>query len=667
MATGAVTPLVEQTAKDTLVQGVKALETHSGGALLRSLGSWGSELDKLLNKFEPFRDGNKSFARESVNKIFKEVPEAQHQNLENAVLGKPHNLDPAYLQHAKKLETLKNTIETKAAQSGQKVLVSKKRVPFILNQNGPYVHHEDIMTPNSNIRKQAIQEIMQRNGPRMTASNAAKLLDSTVSLQRGRNGVSHIAFPSERIEAGRLPVAQRWSKYAESAAGKISENVFFGAKDQNLQGIVSAIHTDQGHVSANTAADFLDVYMREANSGAWRRGTGVKLRSAYRPTTETETMIRKFSGYLLTSRLAIPHATQVVNSMLNEGFINTLSGIRERITNYDQWRDLVVNSGALEEELHRNNEVVLKGGQGWFEKFFHQPGFHWERARFIEVAALSSQREIEMASDRVLSNPNSSWHNLMFGGREGAEATLKRLGIDPIEVTRNNGLTEQMRKTAMYNAAKNAMFFRSPLLTPPLRDAGPFRRMSYMYSHYHFNMFRILKDGFKNSFKEGGVSGLTGYVAKLGTLLPAAGFLLQTVENGIYRKNLDNRDISPTGIDPVDMYLNALAHASAFGIIYSINRANKQSLLTNLVTGPIPSVAINTGGDVIKAIDGSPTYTGEKKHDFRPVERDILKRIPVIGPTLAGTLIPYEDKPASLKRTTRHKKPSGAGYVFTNE
>lgn len=667
MAGPVVTPIVEQGVKEAVVQGIKALGTHSGDALLRSLGQYGEELANLFKKFEPFRDGNRSFARESFNKGFGKIPEQLHPEVDNFILGKPHTLPPQYHADAQELLKLKNTIETKANQSGQRVVVgSKRRVPFMIHPNGPYVHSEDVLKPNHPTRTAAIQELAQRHN--IPTREASKMLDSIVRPETGRNGVSHISFPADKVEAGRLPIAQRWSKWAESAANRISENVFFGSKDQNLQGIVSAVYHTKGQVSANKVADFLDVALRESNSGAWRRGTGASIKSAYHPpegfTGQVEKLVRKFSGYLLTSRLAIPHATQLANSMLNEGFVNTLSGLRERITNYDAWRDLVVHSGALEEELHRNNENVIKGGQGLFSKLFHQPGFHWERARFIEVSALSSQREIEMASEKFLGKQSTAWDNLMHGGQQGAESTLKRLGIDPVELKKTGVLTDEMRKTAMYNSAKQAMFFRTPTLTPPLRDAGPFRRISYMYSHYHFNMFRILKNGFKNAYIEHGLAGLSAQIVKFGTILPAAGFLLQTVENGLYRKNLTETDLKPTGNEPVDMYLNALAHASAFGIIYSINRANKQSLLTNTVVGPIPSVAINTGQDILKAIQGSPTYTGENKHDMRPVERDLLKRIPVIGPTLSGTLVPYDEKKEPTKRPTRHKKPSGAGWKF---
>lgn len=660
MGGGAIVPALEESAGKAFVQGVKELETHSGDALLRSLGTWGVKLADLTKSFEQFRDGNKSFARESMRKIFSEVPEQYHTELENHALGKPNTLPQQYAPQGQRLATLKDTIERKADQSGQRVVVNKRRVPFMLHKDGPFIHDEDVMTPNHPTRRAAIQEVMQRHN--INSTQASKLLDNTVLAERGRNGVSHISMPQDTIHTGRLPVQHRWSKWAESAAGRISENIYFGNKDQNLQGIVAAIYHDKGQVSANTAADFLDVLTRESHSGAWRRGTGAKLQSAYRPTTDTERLVRKFSGYLLTSRLAIPHATQIINSMLNEGFINTLSGIRERVLNYGAWRDLVVHSGALEEELHRNNELALKGGESLFQKLFHQPGFHWERARFIEVAALASQREVEMAASKLLGG--GAWDNLMTGGRSGAEATLKRLGIDPAEVQRVGGLTPEMRKTAMYNSAKQAMFFRSPTLTPPLRDAGPFRRISYMYSHYHFNMFRIIKNGLRDSYREGGIAGASAYATKLATLLPAAGYLLQVVENGLYRRDLTHRDISPTGIDPVDNYLNALAHASAFGIIYSINRANKGNMLSNLVTGPIPSMMISTGEDILKAVTGSPTYTGEKKHDVRPVERDVLRRIPIVGPTVSGTVLPYDEKHPATRRPIRHTKPSGAGWKF---
>ena len=38
---GGAVPIVEQGLKDTLIQGAKALEFHSGDAPLRSLGDWG--------------------------------------------------------------------------------------------------------------------------------------------------------------------------------------------------------------------------------------------------------------------------------------------------------------------------------------------------------------------------------------------------------------------------------------------------------------------------------------------------------------------------------------------------------------------------------------------------------------------------------------------------
>lgn len=652
MGTPAIAPIVEEAGGKALTEWVKGWFTHSGEAQLRSLGKHGEFTADLLKKYEQYRDSNKSYIRNQVDQVFKSVPEQHHQDLENAILQKPHALPQQYLPQAQKLDQLKNTIETKSRQTGTTVLIRGKRVPFMLHPEGPYVHHPDILKPNSVIRKQATQEVSLKLG--VKPNEATKIIDNTVRIQNGRNGVSHISFPSIRIESGRLPVAQRWSEWSSKAAERVSQNVFFGAHDQQLQGIIEAVRQSEGTVSANTLADFFDVYMKETNVGAWRRDTGVPQRSAYTPTQQAERVLHKVTGYVMTSRIALPHSTQLINTILNEGLRNTLAGIGERLTNWSSVRDLVVNSGAMEEELSRVQRQVIQGKPGWFEKFFHQPGFNWIRARQVEISALAGKHEAIEASQRFLQ------------GDKGAELTLKRLGIDTQELSRTKVLSETMKQQAAYNAGKQAIFFRTPLNTPFKREAGPLGRMSFTYSHFHFNMFRTIKNSLKNEYTEHGLSGVASWMAKIGILFPIAGELVQLAENGLYRrKELTQTDIHPTDNEYVDQYFNALAHASAFGIIYSINRANKQQMVTNTVVGPVAGTGINVVTDITKAINGSPTSTGGTKHDWRPVERDILRHIPVVGPTLSGTLVPYEDKPVSVPhRSTRHKKAVEEGNIF---
>lgn len=646
-----VVNIVEQGFKDKASEWLSNWFTKSGEKYLRSVGQ--DYTADYLKKFEQFNAGNKSFIRESIDRAFKSVPEQHHEELEKAVLGKPNALPQQYMPQAQTILHLKNTVESKAQQAGIKIIANGRRVPLMMHPDGPYAHNPAIVEANSPIRKAAIQEVAQAQN--IGSAEAAMYLDTVIRPQYGKNGVSHISWPQDFIEAGRLPIAQRWSKWGEEAASKISHNVFFGAQDQNLRAIVEGVYKTKGQVSADNVADFFDVYFKETSQGAWRKGTGVKAKSGYTGTQEAEKLLHRATGYIMTSRIALPHATQIVNTVLNEGLLNTVASIRDRITSWPQLRDFVVSSGAMEEELHRVAEQAIRGDKSLFERLFHQPGFNWIRARQVEITALAGRHQAIDAAQKFLQ------------GDLRAGNTLQRLGIDTAELKRTGSLSPEMEKQAMYNAGNQAIFYRTPLNTPFQRESGPLSRLIFTYSHYHFNMFRTIKNAALNSYREGGIKGVAAFTAKLGILFPVAGALIQMAENGLYRRDIGEQDTQLTGgvVPALDMYFNALAHASAFGVLYSINRANKQQMITSMVTGPVVSLAINVGTDVAKAIIGTSTRTGGTKHDWRPVERDVLNRIPVIGPTLGGVLVPREEKPITVpRRPTRFKKYEEEGNIF---
>jgi hypothetical protein len=630
---GVAQPVVQITEEELgtkISQGFRNMFTTSGDKFLRSLGQHGEFLADHLKSFESFKGRNMSTSRETVNKIFKEVPEQYHAELEKAVLKKPNQLPAQYTAQAQRLDHVQSVITQKAQQAGVTTNIGGNSLPLVMHPDGPFAHHPDILKPGTATRKAAITEVM--NMFNTNSKEAAKQLDKIIRPQYGRNGAAHISFPfnNQTIQAGRLPAAQRWGRWAEATADKVSQSVFFGVDDIHLKDIVESIYRTKGAVSSNNVTDFLNLYQ---HNPAYERNFGVPksgLESA-------ENLLRKASGYVMTSRIAIPHATQIINIFQNEGVRNTLAGIYDRVTNWKQLETLVMESGALEEELHREFTQHIRGEQSLFEKMFHQPGFSQLRKWQASVAAIAGKHEVESASKEFLA------------GSKGAEATLKRLGVDTVELQRTGVLSDNMRKDAMYNAAKQTVFFRTPLNTPFKREETAFARTVFMYSHYHFNMLRTIKNSFVNSWQEEGYIGVAKAALKLGTLFPIAGGLVVATENGLYRRKLDTRDINPTGNAVTDTYLNALAHASAFGIIYSINRASRKNMITGLATGPWISTSINVGTDAADAIlgrkaKGRAGKYGQKTHDFKPIGRDVLRHIPVIGPTLSGTLIPYEEK-----------------------
>lgn len=635
MGAGGVLPIIEEGTSTELKQGFQNLFTHGGEAFLRSLGQHGEFLAEHLKGFEAFKARNTSTARETVSGIFKEVPAQHHQDLENAVLKKPNNLPVQYTQQAQKLDRVQNVITSKSQQAGITTNIGGQNIPIVLHPEGPYAHHPDILKANTPTRKAAISEVMLMHN--LGAVEAGKKLNEIVTPQFGRNGASHISFPynSQLINSGRLPIAQRWSRWAEASADKVAQNTFFGVDDVHLKAITDTILRTKGAVSANNVMDFLNVYQ---HNPAYERTFGLPKAGV----DGAESLLRKVSGYIMTSRIALPHATQINNSILNEGFRKTLAGIWDRTTNWKQYNTLVMESGAMEEELHREFQSQVQGEKSWFEKAFHQPGFDQIRKWQASVAAIAGKHEMESAAKEFLAGTGHK-------AGQGAEATLQRLGVDTVELKRVGNVTDEMRKTAMYNAAKQTVFFRTPLNTPYLREKTALGRMAFMYSHYHFNMIRNIKNAFKDSWQEQGYLGLVKTAAKLGTLFPIAGGLIVALENGMYRRPLNTRDINPTGNPVADTYLNAMAHASAFGILYSINRASKRSLIENLVVGPWAATTISTGVDATDAIMGHQAKGragkyGQKTHDYKPIGRDVLRHIPVLGPTISGTLLPYKEK-----------------------
>jgi len=54
------------------------------------------------------------------------------------------------------------------------------------------------------------------------------------------------------------------------------------------------------------------------------RVEGLKHQPAYKAANEAEKIVNKISSYIFTSRIAIPHATQWVNNVLNTSHMKTV-------------------------------------------------------------------------------------------------------------------------------------------------------------------------------------------------------------------------------------------------------------------------------------------------------------------------------------------------------
>lgn len=617
----AITHAVEEGLGTSTSQAFKNWISTSGRTFLKELGGAGEFLASHLDQFEAYAAGTRSRTRQVVEQV---------------------HTDP------QKLQTLQNSLITKLQQSGtpiNKAIVSQ-----------PFVYHPDLAVPNHPLRRQAIVEIRNKSG--FTQGQAEDTINKLLTDQNTRDAAMNMLDPVFPLQTGLLPTKERYIKWGDAASKKVAENLYFGPQDSNLAAIVHTIKNQKGRVSASNVADMLDIYLHNTMPGAYRV-EGLKHQAAYRPANEAEKIINKLSSYIFTSRIAIPHATQWVNTILNSGVKSSLEGVLELISNKTAAKDFVLQSGALDEELRRELEVGIRGGESWFKKLVHQPGFNWIRKQELIFSAVTGKHEALDAAQHLIKNPAS----------KDAATVLGKLGIDANDVIRSGGLTPDMERTAAYFAANRDMYFRGSQNVPFKWNGTPMSRMLNMYKPFAFNMTRMIKDTLYKDLERGGVNtknlktivstmtpqatwNITKTLAVLGTLFPAVGELIVLAENqALGRQDQPLETDTPFPQDwknnheLLDQYINAMAHVSAFGIVYSMFRSAKRRMIGNFFLGPVVSSSFDFLGDILKGTIGSPTGPyGETEHDFMPAVRDVTRKVPLIGPGLTRRVLPEKKK-----------------------
>jgi len=601
-----IAPAVEEGTGTALKGLVEDWFTTSGRAALKKLGPPGEFLASHLDHYEAYKAGASSRSKQAVEQI---------------------HTDPV------KLQTFKNGMVLKLQQSGTQVQASVAH---------PHVYNPEIGKPNSLLRKQAITEI--RTNTNMTQAQAEDTVNKLLTDQNTRNAATNMLDPVYALQTGRLPVKEAYQKWGDAVSSRVAQNVFFGPNDRNLAAIVHTVKETKGRVSAGRVADFLDIFLHNTMPAAYRV-EGLKHQPAYKAANEAEKLVNKISSYIFTSRIAIPHATQWVNTILNSGLKASLEGAFSLIKDRKSAVDFVISSGALDEELRREIEINIRGGESVLKKFIHQPGFNFVRRQELIYSAVTGRHEALDAAQEYLRS----------GSKDSATA-LSKLGINPNDVRSVGALTPEMERTAAYYAANRDMYFRSPLNTPFKWSGTPASRIRTQYKPFAFNMQRMIVDTLKRDWERGAtvpakVFNVSKTLAVLGTLFPVAGELISLAEN----QALGRQD-NPTETDTpftnhwkqqhefADQYINAIAHVSAFGIAYSMFRASARRMLGNFVLGPTESSVLDFAGDINKAIMGSTNREGVTTHDMRPLARDVVRKIPLAGPALARQFIPSKKK-----------------------
>jgi hypothetical protein len=419
---------------------------------------------------------------------------------------------------------------------------------------------------------------------------------------------------------------------------------------QNDEVLIKAIHTatkQHGVAYGNTMADIASVYFHDANS-AWRnkaafqsptnlkginlKDVGIKRSVPFTPSSEAETGLRAALSWMYTPLIAIPHMSQVANIVYNEGIKSTSKAIAEysseMAVNGSKSKVLnnIIQSGALYDEIRFQMLDDAKGG-GIARKLFHHPGFGWVRRQELNISAVAGKNSLEDAAQKLKVNPNDKW----------AIHTIQRLGLQPQDISQ--GITPEHIQKAMYNAANQAIFIKSELNLPYKWEGNFYTRMGFQYKQFAFRQGQFIAKGFQDAYNYGGMKQVAKNAAILGTLFPAFGEVVHSLENLAVAKDPKQRDYK----NPYVEYFDAMGHAAAFGMVYSMFRSGMWNFGKGFLEGPLMStiddLLIGLPTHVVKAgVYKSEDKPALARKQVKSASRLVLSKLSVPGRIAANLL-----------------------------
>jgi len=165
----------------------------------------------------------------------------------------------------------------------------------------------------------------------------------------------------------------------------------------------------------------------------------------------------------------------------------------------------------------------------------------------------------------------------------------------------------------------------------------------------------------------GDIKGIAQFVGVLGVAVPAMMPMLKSLEilartgspSQAGKEVKDDYNALLGGGGPgafTTTYIDMIATLGGIGIFRNYLGAVKGHMLLNSVVGPMVGVPITHAQDLLSGIRGEAIKKTDKASPFKPLERDLLEDLPVIGRPLAHTLAPTttEEPKPKFGRTRRH-------------
>jgi hypothetical protein len=365
----------------------------------------------------------------------------------------------------------------------------------------------------------------------------------------------------------------------------------------------------------------------------------IKTGSSYDVQSRAERAIKDAARTSFLPRVSIPHASQApINSLAINGWVASAKAFAEFAKNPQAAFDFSEQSGAQSLEAMHEFINLTKGGSAF--RTLVDPlrkVFGFERRWSIAFSAVSGKWAAIDAA-KAYTNTQAKW----------AELQLKVLGLDPQAILQQGGrLALHDMEQAAYRSASEIMGFRSPLETPYGWESNGAARLATLYKHYGFRQAKLIKDAILRAKEAEGWTGVAKISATLGSTFFIAGEMIKAVEDMVSLKQPWNDD-EQKGRPIQNEFIDGIAHAGGFGIIYSTMRSIRHNDLKGQIVGPIV-------GSVTQIIQDAVNMQGTA------LSRDILRRFGLPGTAASNVLLPKK-KATGGYTPYKADKPSNKPY-----
>lgn len=420
------------------------------------------------------------------------------------------------------------------------------------------------------------------------------------------------------------------------------KNAAFGRQGNGIIALLQAAKQQGGDIAARHLADAHNIYWKEElpnwRAQAIKKGVDIRPGSAYSPPPQAEIAVKDMSRMVNLPLVSIPHVLQApLNGLAVNGVRASLAAAGEYMRDPASARAFAARVGAMSQETAY--EIMAAQKKSSTFQILLDPlrkVFSAERRVGIAYSAIMGKHAaLEAAETLFKSN----------GRDKAASLQLKLLGLEPSTVMNQGGrLGPEDIEKAAYRSADEIMGFRSLRETPMVWEKNAAWRIGATYKQYGYRTMRIHQRMLTQAYRGEGLLGVAKLAALYATVFPVAGEMIKAAEGVFTLQNPWNKEHQDRNLFHSE-YIDALAMAMGFNLIYGATRSATFQKMANFLIGPIFSTGSDLLQDVVRA---NPKKNASMLEDVeyraKNVAKDVVRRGGLPGRWISHQFFSPEEK-----------------------